>query len=139
MNYNKNISIGLLKELLNYDFPAYKYLTNGYDGSPVYYTKDKNDPEWSNCDAYRIPTYADVIDWFMSKGIVITLRPFFTFSLKDRIGFNWEISCIDNDNCKMKTIEELDMLKSEQGYGGSFQRTMEEAIVFALYNVLNNE
>ena len=103
---------------------------------PVYYTKDLFDPDWMDCDAYKIPTYAEVLDWFLSKGIVITLRPFFTFSLNDRIGYNWEISYITND-CEMKTITELDMMKSDEGYGGSFQRTMEDVIEFALYNVLN--
>ena len=135
-NYCDYITADLLKELIDHNFPAYKYSVGGYDGKPVYYTKDLFDPDWMDCDAYKIPTYAEVLDWFLSKGIVITLRPFFTFSLNDRIGYNWEISYITND-CEMKTITELDMMKSDEGYGGSFQRTMEDVIEFALYNVLN--
>lgn len=135
-NYCDYITADLLKELIDHNFPAYKYSVGGYDGKPVYYTKDLFDPDWMDCDAYKIPTYAEVLDWFLSKGIVITLRPFFTFSLNDRIGYNWEISYI-TDDCKMKTITELDMIKSNDGYGGSFQRTMEDVIKFALYNVLN--
>jgi len=136
MSYTDYISVDLLKELLDFKFPAYKYPENGYDGKPVYYTKDENDPDWMNCDAYRIPTYAEVLDWFTSKGIVITLEPFFTFSFQNRIGYNWEISYIAK-NCEMKTITELDMLKTNDGYGGSFKRIMNDAIEFALYNVLN--
>lgn len=135
-NYCDYITADLLKELIDHNFPAYKYSVGGYDGKPVYYTKDLFDPDWMDCDAYKIPTYAEVLDWFLSKGIVITLRPFFTFSLNDRIGYNWEISYI-TDDCEMKTITELDMMKSNEGYGGSFQRTMEDVIEFALYNVLN--
>lgn len=135
-NYCDYITADLLKELIDHNFPAYKYSVGGYDGTPVYYTKDLFDPDWMDCDAYKIPTYAEVLDWFLSKGIVITLRPFFTFSLNDRIGYNWEISYI-TDDCEMKTITELDMMKSDEGYGGSFQRTMEDVIEFALYNVLN--
>lgn len=135
-NYCDYITADLLKELIDHNFPAYKYSVGGYDGTPVYYTKDLFDPDWRDCDAYKIPTYAEVLDWFLSKGIVITLRPFFTFSLNDRIGYNWEISYI-TDDCEMKTITELDMMKSNEGYGGSFQRTMEDVIEFALYNVLN--
>lgn len=135
-NYCDYITADLLKELIDHNFPAYKYSVGGYDGKPVYYTKDLFDPDWMDCDAYKIPTYAEVLDWFLSKGIVITLRPFFTFSLNDRIGYNWEISYI-TDDCEMKTITELDMMKSDEGYGGSFQRTMEDVIEFALYNVLN--
>lgn len=135
-NYCDYITADLLKELIDHNFPAYKYSVGGYDGKPVYYTKDLFDPDWMECDAYKIPTYAEVLDWFLSKGIVITLRPFFTFSLNDRIGYNWEISYI-TDDCEMKTITELDMMKSNEGYGGSFQRTMEDVIEFALYNVLN--
>ena len=135
-NYCDYITADLLKELIDHNFPAYKYSVGGYDGKPVYYTKDLFNPDWMDCDAYKIPTYAEVLDWFLSKGIVITLRPFFTFSLNDRIGYNWEISYI-TDDCKMKTITELDMIKSNDGYGGSFQRTMEDVIKFALYNVLN--
>lgn len=135
-NYCDYVTADLLKELIDHNFPAYKYSVGGYDGKPVYYTKDLFDPEWRECDAYKIPTYAEVLDWFLSKGIVITLRPFFTFSLNDRIGYNWEISYI-TDDCEMKTITELDMMKSNEGYGGSFQRTMEDVIEFALYNLLD--
>ena len=135
-NYCDYITADLLKELIDHNFPAYKYSVGGYDGKPVYYTKDLFDPEWRECDAYKIPTYAEVLDWFLSKGIVIILRPFFTFSLNDRIGYNWEISYI-TDDCDMKTITELDMMKSNEGYGGSFQRTMEDVIEFALYNLLD--
>lgn len=135
-NYCDYITTDLLKELIDHNFPAYKYSIGGYDGKPVYYTKDLFDPDWRECDAYKIPTYAEVLDWFMSKGIVITLEPFFTFSLKDNVGYNWKISYIVKE-CKMKTISELDMIKSNDGYGGSFQRTMEDVIEFALYNVLN--
>lgn len=135
-NYCDYITADLLKELIDHNFPAYKYSVGGYDGKPVYYTKDLFDPEWRECDAYKIPTYAEVLDWFLSKGIVIILRPFFTFSLNDRIGYNWEISYI-TDDCEMKTITELDMMKSNEGYGGSFQRTMEDVIEFALYNLLD--
>lgn len=135
-NYCDYITADLLKELIDHNFPAYKYSVGGYDGKPVYYTKDLFDPEWRECDAYKIPTYAEVLDWFISKGIIITLNPFFTFSLKGNIGYNWEISYI-TDDCKMKTITELDMMKSNEGYGGSFQRTMEDVIEFALYNLLD--
>lgn len=135
-NYCDYITADLLKELIDHNFPAYKYSVGGYDGKPVYYTKDLFDPDWRDCDAYKIPTYAEVLDWFMSKGIVITLEPFFTFALKDNVGYNWKISYIVKE-CKMKTISELDMIKSNDGYGGSFQRTMEDVIEFALYNVLN--
>lgn len=135
-NYCDYITADLLKELIDHNFPAYKYSVGGYDGKPVYYTKDLFDPDWMECDAYKIPTYAEVLDWFMSKGIVITLEPFFTFALKDNVGYNWKISYIVKE-CKMKTISELDMIKSNDGYGGSFQRTMEDVIEFALYNVLN--
>ena len=135
-NYCDYITADLLKELIDHNFPAYKYSVGGYDGKPVYYTKDLFDPDWMECDAYKIPTYAEVLDWFMSKGIVITLEPFFTFALKDNVGYNCKISYIAKE-CKMKTISELDMIKSNDGYGGSFQRTMEDVIEFALYNVLN--
>ena len=135
-NYCDYITADLLKELIDHNFPAYKYSVGGYDGKPVYYTKDLSDPDWRECDAYKIPTYAEVLDWFMSKGIVITLEPFFTFALKDNVGYNWKISYIVKE-CKMKTISELDMITSNDGYGGSFQKTMEEVIEFALYNVLN--
>ena len=135
-NYCDDITADLLKELIDHNFPAYKYSVGGYDGKPVYYTKDLFDPDWMECDAYKIPTYAEVLDWFMSKGIVITLEPFFTFALKDNVGYNWKISYIVKE-CKMKTISELDMIKSNDSYGGSFQKTMEEVIEFALYNVLN--
>ena len=57
------ISITLFKQLIKLGFPVYKYPINSYDGKPVYYTKDQSDPDWINCDAYRVPTYAEVLDW----------------------------------------------------------------------------
>lgn len=134
-NYCDYITADLLKELIGHNFPAYKYSVGGYDGKPVYYTKDLFDPDWRECDAYKIPTYAEVMDWFMSKGIVITLEPFFTFALKDNVGYNWKISYIVKE-CEMKTITEKDTY-TDKGYGGSFNLIMDNAIRYAMYHVLN--
>lgn len=79
-----------------------------------------------------IPTYGEVFDWFShNKGIVITLEPFYTFSLKGQIGYTWKINYIDPDLGLVLRTEE-DEYKSGDGFGGSFQLTANAAIESAL-------
>lgn len=38
-----------------------------HDFRPVYYTKDFNDEGWQDCDAYYIPTQAQVMKWLREE------------------------------------------------------------------------
>lgn len=37
------------------------------DSEPVWYTLPNEDPDWAYCDAYYIPTQAEVIDWLSEE------------------------------------------------------------------------
>ena len=62
------------------------------DFRPVYYTKDPNDVGWWTCDAYYIPTQAQVIKWLMEeKGVAII--PVIS-SILDNKKFLWDIKIV---------------------------------------------
>ena len=78
-----------------------------------------------------IPSYYETFEWFCSeRGIVITLEPFFTYTLKGNIAYTWKISYPNFQTSKMDEVREEDMNNSL--YGGSFRLTADDAIKFAL-------
>lgn len=88
-------------------------------------------------DIYTSPTYAEVLDWLKEeKGIDIILDPFFTFSLKNRTAYNWEIRYIKDE--KFVSVKEADVYVSGP-FGGSFNLTLDEGIKYALENICCQE
>ena len=131
-NYSEYISEELARKLLNQGYPLYKYGLGGYDGAPCFDIPGPDDPGWMDGDRYKIPTYGEVFDWFSSeRGIVITLEPFHTFSLRVRIGYTWKINYVDPEIGLVLNTEE-DEYQSGDGYGGSFRLTADDAIKFAM-------
>ena len=47
-------------------------------------------------------TYADAIDWLMSKGIFIQMEPWHTFALQERMGFVYHINTINQEQAKIE-------------------------------------
>ena len=133
-NYSRHITKDLARELLSFGMPLHKYEIGSYDESPFFDTLDRDDPDWADCDRYRLPTYGEVIDWFSSRGIHITFDVFFTFALADNVAYLWKISYIDrsNDDIKLKTISEEDTWDGKEGYGGSFELDAQSAIRYAM-------
>ena len=97
------------------------------DFRPVWYTKDYNDPKWQDCDAYYIPTQAQVLKW---------LREVY------RIETNIALSELNADNSRtyMFDIFSSDMNRdfdSIQEYGfNSYEEACEAAIKFCLKNLI---
>ena len=77
------------------------------------------------------PTYGDVFDWFSQKKIIIILEPFFTYSLRDNIAYNWKIYYMDPELGLVLRTED-DEYKPGDGYGGSFKLTATAAIESAM-------
>ena len=76
------------------------------------------------------PTYADVFEWLsIGKGIIITLEPFFTYSLNGNIAYTWKVSYADNGKLITTTEEDVYTYGS---FGGSFCLTADAAIEFAM-------
>ena len=91
-------------------------------------------------DIVPAPTYAEVFDWFASeKHIVITLEPFHTFALQERIGYTWKIVYPDYELGGLVLMSEEDEWDSSKGLGGSFKLSANDAIRSAItINVKTN-
>ena len=77
------------------------------------------------------PTYGEAFDWFSERGIVITLEPFHTFSLKGQIGYTWKINYVAPELGLVLRSED-DEYKPGDGFGGSFKFTANAAIESAM-------
>ena len=131
-NYSEYISEELARKLLNQGYHLLSYAPGTYDGAPCFDIPGPDDPGWMDGDRYKIPTYGEVFDWFSSeRGIVITLEPFHTFSLRGRIGYTWKINYVDPEIGLVLNTEE-DEYQSGDGYGGSFRLTADDAIKYAM-------
>jgi len=131
-NYNEQISEELARKLLDWGYPLFNYKGGTYDGKPCFDIPGHGEPGWADGNRYRIPTYGEVFDWFsIVKGIVITLEPFHTFSLKGHIGYTWKINYEDPELGLVLRSEE-DEYKPGDGYGGSFKLTANAAIESAM-------
>ena len=131
-NYSEYISEELARKLLNQGYHLLSYAPGTYDGAPCFDIPGPDDPGWMDGDRYKIPTYGEMFDWFSSeRGIVITLEPFHTFSLRGRIGYTWKINYVDPEIGLVLNTEE-DEYQSGDGYGGSFRLTADDAIKFAM-------
>lgn len=131
-NYNDHIPEELARKLLDWGYPLLCYGIGGYDGAPCFDIPGPDEEGWEDGNRYQIPTYGEVFDWFSSgKGIIITLEPFHTFSLKGQIGYTWKINYVDSELGLVLRSED-DEYKPGDGYGGSFKLTANAAIESAM-------
>ena len=131
-NYSEHISEELARKLLDWGYPLYKYGLGEYDGAPAFDIPGPDEEGWEDGDIYQIPTYGEVFDWFTyNKKIIIILEPFFTYSLRDHIAYNWKIYYMDPELGLVLRTEE-DEYQSGNGYGGSFKLTANAAIESAM-------
>ena len=131
LKYSDIIPEKLARKLLDNGFHLFNYKCGTYDGKPSFDIPGPDEPGWADGNRYRIPTYGEVFDQFSSKrGIVITLEPFFTYSLKGHIAYTWKIS-YQSDEGKLESITEEDTYTSG-AFGGSFCLTANDAIEFAI-------
>lgn len=67
-------------------------------GELVFVVTDEED----DLAAYvQAPTYAEVVDFFLDKGIFIEVSPWHTFALKERMGFVYTINTINEEEAKL--------------------------------------
>lgn len=132
LKYSEYIPEELARKLLDWGYHIFKYSVGGYDGKPYFDIPRYGEEGWADGDRYQIPTYGEVFDWFSTqRGIIITLEPFFTFSLKGHIGYTWKINYIDPE-CGLILRTEDDEYKPGDGFGGSFKLTANAAIESAM-------
>ncbi len=131
-NYSEHIPEELARKLLDYGYPLFNYKGGTYDGKPYFDIPGYDEPGWADGNRYQIPTYGEVFDWFTyNKKIIIIIEPFFTYSLRDNIAYNWKIYYMDPELGLVLRTEE-DEYKPGDGYGGSFKLTATAAIESAM-------
>ena len=132
LKYSEYIPEKLARKLLDNGFHLFNYKCGTYDGKPCFDIPGPDEPGWADGDRYQIPTYGEVFDWFSTqRGIIITLEPFRTFSLKGHIGYTWKINYEDPELGLVLRAED-DEYKPGDGYGGSFKLTANAAIESAM-------
>ena len=112
----------LVKLLLEKGCPLDKVIKQ--DERPVYFTLPTDHPNWADCDAYYIPTHAQVMRWLREEHkIDIFIDTDFPI---DRMKYTYKIVRIYKDGDKYTDV-----------MGGSFD-TYEEAVDDALKYSLEN-
>ena len=101
--------IEITKMLLETDFPLFKIkVQNQY--RPIYYTLPQEHPDWSNCDAYYIPSIYEVQKWLREKkGIIIVIPPYSYDYINETHTWTYEVWLGDNlerDAHKFHSYEE---------------------------------
>ena len=76
------------------------------------------------------PTYAEVIDWLMEKGIFIQMEPWHTYALKERMGFVYEVNVVNEEKAQIDSEVWNEF--------ASFGLCIEEAVKKAI-EMLNNK
>lgn len=138
--YTEHIPFELGVKLKEYGYwnPGCTY-ESSYNG-PCYFTVSKKFyPEgvvapWD--EIVPAPTYAEVFDWFANeKGVIIQMKPFFTFALRSHIAYTWIVSSLDHKNLGrpvIRNVGEGDVYDGKEGFGGSFKPTANAAIEYAM-------
>ena len=115
-HYNKIVSFEIAQKLKEIDFRigtdefyAIDDITVTYDNYLGGGTIPKGETFWlTSGENYHgkyieAPTYADVLDWLMDKGIHVSLSPWFTYALRDKVGYTFEISTVNEEEAKLDT------------------------------------
>lgn len=137
--YTEHVPFELGVKLKEYGYwnPGCTY-ESSYNG-PCYFKtkrfyKDGVVANWN--DITPAPTYAEVFDWLANeKGVIIQMKPFFTFALKSHIAFTWIVSYLDHKNLGgpvIRNVGEGDVYDGKEGFGGSFKLTANAAIEYAM-------
>ena len=94
----------------------------GYVGNPENYDYEQF---WEYHDKiYTAPTYADVVDWLLDRGIFVQMEPWHTFALMNRMGFVYTINTLNEEDAKINREIWNDF--------ASFHLCMDSAIIRAL-------
>lgn len=96
----------LARKLLEKGCPISKvYKDEG--GRPLFYDLTKDHPNWQDCDAWYVPTVAQVLLWLREeKKIYVVVTPYPSMSTKDKVVWCYQIK----NNSDGAFIEEIDGL-----------------------------
>ncbi len=114
--------------LLKAKYPLRKVIKQ--DFRPVYYTKDFNDEGWQDCDAYYIPTQAQVMKWLREvQNIIITIDydKYELPSNKFKVGYGYSIQKTDNPT---------EYFKIGEFVYDTYEDAVEAAIKYCLENLI---
>lgn len=91
-----------------------------------YHSGDGRHPEYANI----APTYAEILDWLLDKGINLSISTCFTSGTIDHQGFFWNLFVTDENECKcVKTMPDF----------ATFDVCIEDGILNALTILKKND
>lgn len=114
--YTAIVSEEKAKKLLKSGMPLHKYYV--YDSAPAFYIPGPGEPGWADGVRYRIPTYAEVFDWLLDRGLCISV-----YALGSSDGILWTSQLIDVLN---------DKFEGSFGYRKTFMKAVDAAILKAI-------
>lgn len=72
---------------------------------PLFYELPKDHPDWRDCDAWHVPTVAQVLLWLREeKKIYVVVTPYPSMSTKDKVVWCYQIKH-NSDGAFMKGID----------------------------------
>lgn len=97
----------LVRKLLAKGCPIRKVYK--YDGTrPLFYNLPMEHPNWQDCDAWYVPTVAQVLLWLRKeKNIYVVVTPYPSMSTKDKVVWCYQIKH-NSDGAFMETMDGLE-------------------------------
>ena len=118
----------IMKLLLEKGYPLDKVVVQ--DFRTIWYTKDYNDPQWQDCDAYYIPTQSQVLKWLREVHKIIITIDFDEYELESqgkKVGYGYNLQLESNPT----EYEKISNLAYD-----TYEKAVEEGISYSLINLI---
>lgn len=106
------------------------------DGRAFFYELPQSHPDWANCDAWYLPTQSLLQRWLRDeKGIVVEVIAQPTCSTSKKNCYWWSVKqnsdgfCYQYEECSY-------LLYSDEGYFDTYELALEDALKYALENLV---
>ena len=131
--------------LLKKGCPLEKVIVNDMP-YPVYITLPKDDPKWSDADAYYIPSLAQVMGW-LREVHHIHVCPVYNAFFQERpkkVYHHWCCNAVGIDRCFRQGVQDIRMLdpdyfflRSCKTYHDTYEDACEETIEYCLKHLID--
>ena len=127
MIYDKIVTYEVAKLAKENGFPLQKVIKQ--DGRAFFYELPQSHPNWTNCDAWYLPTQSLLQRWLREeKGYAISVTAYPTLASLNKVCSAWEIKS-SSDGVFMKSID------SEYTFS-TYELALEDALKYALENLV---
>lgn len=115
-------------------FPLRKVIKQ--DGRAFFYELPQSHPDWANCDTWYLPTQGLLQRWMREeKGIIVEVIAQPTCSTSKKNCYWWSVKqnsdgfCYQYEECSY-------LLYSDEGYFDTYELALEDALKYALENLV---